>query len=84
MIVNMLLSVPARFYALPKLGCKDTGTKDTVPDALTFNTKFTTLFYSRCQSDMAATSSGVYDFYADNSNADLWKGLLQPALRKVS
>ncbi len=40
MIVNMLLSVPARFYALPKLGCKDTGTKDTVPDALTFNTKF--------------------------------------------
>lgn len=32
---------------------------------------------------MAATSSGVYDFYADNSNADLWKGLLQPALRKI-
>lgn len=32
---------------------------------------------------MAATSSGVYDFMSTD-NSEQWKGLLQPALRKVS
>ncbi len=31
---------------------------------------------------MAASSSGVYDF-TNEGKADLWRGLLQPALRKV-
>ena len=31
---------------------------------------------------MTASSSGVYDFLSDE-NAELWKGVLQPALRKV-
>lgn len=51
--------------------------------ALVLNNYLHLFVYSHQVSTMATTSSGVYDFYAEDPSSEQWKCLLQPALRKV-
>ena len=56
--------------------------QQALPMTMDFVYKFPGARHQPIIEKMAASSSGVYDFSsADN---DQWKGLLQPALRKVS